>query len=67
MLIKFLEIRRISEDANVVRLCEKDEIYNIADTAARAAIRGGWAREPNLHELSANLERCKLESENNFL
>ena len=43
MLITMLETRQVSEDAFTVRCLEKGETYDIADMAARMAIRSGWA------------------------
>lgn len=43
MLIKFISTQRISEDGKVVRLCEAGQVYDLADSAACAAMRKGWA------------------------
>ena len=45
MKIRMLETRRISEDGFLTRMLEKGLEYDIADTAARRAIREGWATE----------------------
>lgn len=43
-----LETRRGSEDGFVVRCFEKEQLYDVSDTLARAFIRSGWAIEDNL-------------------
>jgi hypothetical protein len=45
MKILMIQTRRISEDGHNVRLCEQGQEYDLADTAARFAIRHGWATE----------------------
>lgn len=46
MRITFKETRRLSEDGFTVRRFEAGQTYEVADSAARAAIRNGWAFEP---------------------
>lgn len=43
MLITFLQTRRLSEDTFIVKRFYKDGTYDVADTAARSAIKYGWA------------------------